>query len=50
MLNVPPSPSLSACRIIKTYLTVTIKVTDHNISDKAPSRLIRVGASVNVEE
>ena len=50
VLKVPPSPSLSACRISKMYLTVTIKVIDHKTSDNAPSRSAWIGASVNVEE
>ena len=35
---------------MKMYFTVTIKVIDHKMSDSAPNRSIRFGASVNVEE
>jgi hypothetical protein len=34
----------------RTYLTVTINVTDQRISDKTPSRSIRLGASAKVDE
>ena len=48
--KVPPSPSLSARRMMKTYFTVTIMMSDHMIRDKAPMRSLREGGSENVEE
>lgn len=50
VLKVPPSPSLSACKIMRMYLTVTIKVMDHKTSESAPRRSMRLGASVKTEE
>ena len=50
VLNVPPSPSLSARRMIRTYLTVTIMKRLQMISDNAPIKSCRDGAEENVEE
>ena len=50
VLKVPPSPSLSACKMRRMYLTVTIKVMDHRTSESAPSRSMWLGASVKTEE
>ncbi len=46
----PPSPSLSARRMIKTYLTVTMSVIDQIMMDKTCTTSSGVGALVNVEE
>jgi hypothetical protein len=50
VLKVPPSPSLSARRMMMMYLTVTIKLIAHRTRDSAPSKSMWLGASVNVEE
>ena len=48
--NVPPSPASSAQSTIKTYLTVTIRVSDQIIRDKAPTRSSYDGSEENVDE
>lgn len=50
MAKVPPSPSSSAARTIKTYLIVTIKVNDQMISDSAPRRSSLEGSEEKVDE
>lgn len=50
MANVPPSPSSSAHKTIKTYLMVTISVIDQMIRDNEPRRSSREGGEENVEE
>lgn len=50
MANVPPSPSSSAARTIRTYLTVTIRVKDQMMSDNAPRRSSLEGSELNVDE
>lgn len=65
VLKVPPSPSLSACRITRTYLicgvsiacgidvgllTVTIIVRVQIIIDRTPTRSLWEGGAVKVEE
>jgi hypothetical protein len=50
VLNVPPSPLLSARNISNTYLKVTIIVSDQMMRDRVPRRSARLGGLVNVEE
>lgn len=50
VLKVPPSPSLSARKMISTYFTVTIMNNAHSISERAPMRSIWLGAEVKVDE
>lgn len=50
MLNVPPSPSLSACRMTTTYLTVTMSVRDQMTMERTPTRSLYEGSEVKVEE
>jgi hypothetical protein len=50
VLKVPPSPSLSARKMIKMYLIVTINTRDQMISDSAPIRSARFGSSVNTDQ
>jgi hypothetical protein len=38
MAKVPPSPSSSAKSTMQTYFTVTIRVSDQMIRDRAPRR------------
>ena len=50
VLNVPPSPSLSARNMIRTYFRVTITVKDQMIKESAPRISARSGGLTNVEE
>ena len=40
--SVPPSPLLSARSRISTYLSVTVMISAHRISDRTPSTVSRV--------
>ena len=42
---IPPSPSLSARITSRTYVTVTMIVTDQKISEMIPKTLVRVTAT-----
>ena len=48
--NVPPCPSSSAASTIKVYFTVTIRVSDQMIMDRAPTRSSQEGWEENVDE
>jgi len=50
VLKVPPSPSLSACKTMNTYLSVTIMKSDQMTRDRAPRRFSFEGASEKVDE
>lgn len=49
MAKVPPWPSSSAERTIKQYLTVTMRVSDQIIIDRAPTMSCQEGCLVKVE-
>lgn len=46
----PPSPSSSARRTMKQYLTVTMRVRDQMIMERAPTKSSYDGWLVKVEE
>lgn len=46
----PPSPSLSACKTMKTYFIVTMRVSDQMMSERTWVRSFFVGRSEKVDE
>jgi hypothetical protein len=46
--NVPPSPSLSACRMMTTYFRVTVMRSVHIIMERIPTRSALLGGLVKV--
>jgi hypothetical protein len=50
VLKVPPSPALSARKMMKAYLTVTIIVIDQMIKESAPTKSMWLGGDEKVDE